>query len=769
MSGFGENRKKRLIHELSYIALCALFPTASERCFSYRELVFDDSVEFDENEDKVFIAIQDAVYLTYTRLTDDRADLDRVVEAAVAHFRRIKSLRRAFDAPYVGNADVQFRRYLERCCSAYRSNEDNEEPYWHPFVTLTQSSGFGKTRILRQLARSGQRYDPSMYDMTVLYICMRNREGSTGYPFATSALTDWLFPRSGLSEAPIAEALLKAFVCSVKHSDAKQRWQVLFDDGCDDGAIVGELKKFKIDENVTEPELKKQRVSWTSQSESEGALKKPLLVVAIDEAQNLHNIVDWPTEQGCDTALYYLVSALEKVNKKAVVRNAKGSVFAVLVKRNPQVLGNELSGFLYNPKPLFPPFILTESMDVLLESPMRAIDPDTVWEELTSMGRPLWHNMNQGSTLENKQRTLNELAASKLLLGHDAAYTASYNKDTLYGVAALFCRVGVRSRPRHPMTRRLITNFLSVVHYVTHNNDGYFSSYASEPVLTFGAAHMWYQLDIPALESHILRQFKVMLVNGEVDASNIDEMVARIFLLLAMDATIMGKTVMEDAEARKDFIFTGQFCNVLDFVDILVTKKPSLQTANADVDEIKWYTSWRKHWMEWKIGFSHFVDLPDEPNEETLWKMLTRRAAGILPRQMHGADLIIPIFNGSVVSFVLVQINNLQDRDTIIPDVAVENREATAIVGKSEFNIFQQRKIIRLRLSLSEELNSKTMQAVSLRVIANQMWWDSKTQINGDLDERERGEMAERRLSQVLPKDAALKKASKTLDIFAQF
>ncbi|GMF22542.1 unnamed protein product [Phytophthora fragariaefolia] len=56
------------------------------------------------------------------------------------------------------------------------------------------------------------------------------------------------------------------------------------------------------------------------------------------------------------------------------------------------------------------------------------------------------------------------------------------------------------------------------------------------------------------------------------------------------------------------------------------------------------FHEWRKHWDEWSVGFSHFVELTEVPTKATLWCLLGRRAAGVFPRGQAGADLIIPIF-----------------------------------------------------------------------------------------------------------------------------
>ncbi|KAG6946412.1 hypothetical protein JG687_00016720, partial [Phytophthora cactorum] len=117
---------------------------------------------------------------------------------------------------------------------------------------------------------------------------------------------------------------------------------------------------------------------------------------------------------------------------------------------------------------------------------------------------------------------------------------------------------------------RLVTDFMSVLHYTSYKNDAHITSYTSYPILAFGAARLWYQLEPPALEAHILPQFQTMLPSGVVDTRKICQIVARIFLLLVMDATSMGAEVRTNVRARSEFGFARQFCDVLSFVTVLL-------------------------------------------------------------------------------------------------------------------------------------------------------------------------------------------------------
>ncbi|KAG1694177.1 hypothetical protein DVH05_021833 [Phytophthora capsici] len=99
--------------------------------------------------------------------------------------REIEQLQKAFtETEYMGDAHIKLGQYLRRCWVAYIPKK-----FKAPYVTVVQSSGFGKSRMLRELALSTK--DPGM-NMKVLYMCMRERT-STGYTEATLKLREWLF------------------------------------------------------------------------------------------------------------------------------------------------------------------------------------------------------------------------------------------------------------------------------------------------------------------------------------------------------------------------------------------------------------------------------------------------------------------------------------------------------------------------------------------------------------------------------------------------
>ncbi|KAG1692482.1 hypothetical protein DVH05_025234 [Phytophthora capsici] len=829
----------------------AAFDVLKDKGVSKCTLEISEDQLQDEIDDETKTLIKNAVgnaYLEFIyslQLSVD--DIHEAANAAIEKLRMIQSQRKAnpephklvpeafrlvseaFERDYKGSADISFQRYFARCCHTY-FNHGHKEMYTAPYVTITQSSGFGKSRILKRLAEKEGviKHDNVSFDMKVLYVCARDIEGSSGYPCATPNLCNWLFPTRTCTEPNLTTALKKAFKYSDENSDAKKHWMELFEVDSDDEKMWCELEKVQLDSNSNDYPMEELHAHPTV----------PVLVVAIDEARAL---MTKKTPNG-GNALQILRRALINVNKTATIRNTNGLVFGILVDTNSQVrecvptLSQDPSSRPSSTKNMtpFPPFILTETMDIMLDdskvSGVDTVDQKTsrsrvlttnkkdVWTALVAMGRPLWHSLDDTKMpLSDRKTILTDFAARKLLIGLEMNQQESYTDSTLHGVSSLFCRLGLRPYASSPIATRLVANFMCVLHYVGYKNDTQISGYVSEPILTFGAARMWHQFENPthnwpsALESDILPQLETILLNGLIDTGNIGELVARIFLLLAMDAVAM------DSSDKWDFVFSGEFCDVVKFVKILVGDDPYRQKQNSMMP----YEDWLESWNDWQICFSHFVDLQEEPTEDVLWKLLDRRAAGTFPRGQKGADLLLPIFRPKCdsypegkVSFIVVQVKNRVDQDDKLPDSALRKLSCSYVFKEANtLSKLKNHEVIRLYVSLREVLDedhfAQSIEMKEIRMpraqkkpkstsdfdgalcvrgvlapgmndrwpflskgvaeklskIASTAWWDGEVQVKCDLKSRDDHEKKtkQRRLSSVLSADDAEKTASHTL------
>ncbi|KAL4086517.1 hypothetical protein PRIC1_014220 [Phytophthora ramorum] len=566
----------------------------------------------------------------------------------------LKRLEVAFMATeYVGDASDNFEKYLWSCWYEYnpRGLYDRHE---------------------RQAEQGDSR-------MKVLYICARSRE-STGFPKATPKLRDWLFVKNDYRGTKICARLMAIYRYAEAHWDDVQRdWTNLFTDSDADAAVTEKLQKFT-DESETEKPRSLSR---------EKDADEPIVVVVVDEARSLLGL-------GYDKTNYVhlLQDALGLATDDL---HTSGGLCGVLLDADPAIADVNLPVStklgLEPPNPFqdpdlasFPPFVLSRTVDVHWQKHCTGvyqqsggkegvgdeddgigvgdtIDGDKVetqvvayktavtgsesaaWEALTRMGRPLWSSVlnlpmeENGVERPTTRGDVINLAAQKLLLGCTVV-RGSYNELTLSGVASLLCRLGLRPHRSLALASRSVVDLMAVLAYVNFEKDGCLSTYASDPVLTLGATRVWYAVDA-ALSRYLLPQLKRMLLDESLEIGDKGQVVARLLLLLAMDKCVVGDTKPSECE------FVGQFIPVQTFMDVLgvadLPIKCKGMTAASEATKMA-FNEWRSQWEGWHMGFTHFVQLEGEPNEETLWVLLGRRAAGVLPRSQKGANLLIPTF-----------------------------------------------------------------------------------------------------------------------------
>lgn len=107
--------------------------------------------------------------------------LDRVEEIQeITEIKMLAIARAKRVAESGGDADVHFSEYLGKCYTSYFSS------YYHsvyPYTTLVQSSGTGKSRLLKQLAAQANRKESQQ--MKVLYLCaLKNLLSTDSYQIA---------------------------------------------------------------------------------------------------------------------------------------------------------------------------------------------------------------------------------------------------------------------------------------------------------------------------------------------------------------------------------------------------------------------------------------------------------------------------------------------------------------------------------------------------------------------------------------------------------
>ena len=110
-------------------------------------------------------------------------------------------VREKFFREYVGEEDKRLVRYIRKCVKLYESAKDLA-----PYISIVQSSGFGKTRLLQRIAEDKQNHFDN--EVRLMYLCLRPFN-STGFSttFSLTPLVDMTRMRKHLSWGLLNESL----------------------------------------------------------------------------------------------------------------------------------------------------------------------------------------------------------------------------------------------------------------------------------------------------------------------------------------------------------------------------------------------------------------------------------------------------------------------------------------------------------------------------------------------------------------------------------
>lgn len=442
-----------------------------------------------------------------------------------------------------------------------------------------------------------------------------------------------------------------------------------------------------------------------------------VLVLVVDETRSL-----LPKESADGVNFFRL---FRRALRGAAVRSMKtyGSkvgVFGILIDTNshvsdfapPSARDHSARSNQASQSMLFPPFVLTQTMNIYhnngftLVSQMQfyqglVLKESDCWQDLVKMGRPLWQSIS------NTKLGLLKFAASKLACGANIDVEKdAFSEFMMFGVSSLLCRLGIRPNYSSTFASRMVADFMSALSYVSHNHDTYVSGYTSEPILAFGAAYLWYNPNHDALSAHILPEFKKLALQDVVDTGGIGETVARVLLLLAMDA------------CRSEYCsyigghgYSGEFCSVtsrlkaLHGPNVSTMWKKTKNEVHAQARMKRIWGNLNEKWNEWNVGYSHFVQLESEPTEYCTWALLARRAAGIFPRNQPGTDLFIPIFrrNPPAVSMILIQVKNRERGTATFQCQQQETCNRTKFFTENPFHRIAFNEIICVHMDLKKK------------------------------------------------------------------
>ncbi|EGZ05595.1 hypothetical protein PHYSODRAFT_533921, partial [Phytophthora sojae] len=202
-------------------------------------------------------------------------------------------------------------------------------------------------------------------------------------------------------------------------------------------------------------------------------------------------------------------------------------IFVIFVDRNLKVAGlspSKSEVAHQGSAKVFPPFVLTHNLDVywqrycaelnLADAEVAAYkrvviqdDRDESLKSLQTMGRPLWgsslyakleidrtqftHDSTSGVIWRSMEDMI-KLGAGKLLAGQYMWSDRSYSDASMFGVAAMFCRLGVQFESGYVHGPFLASHLMATLSCTSRDGTEELVGYSSDLMLALSAAHVWY-------------------------------------------------------------------------------------------------------------------------------------------------------------------------------------------------------------------------------------------------------------------------------------
>jgi hypothetical protein len=506
-----------------------------------------------------------------------------------------------------------FRIYLNRKHKTWKGNN-----HYIPYSTIFQSSGYGKSRLIKEMAK----------DIPTIYICLRDAK-STGYPLRTNVGAD-LFERV-LRDLKVGDEWKFLYVLQNAIQCFQEELKLI---SCNNNInnINEELWNRQMDIefcNKVWTEVQKRSANWNSIEfkdvidsvdflTNENSNDDVCFLLCIDEARVLIS----PTNR-CNISPFRLF--------RRALRKVRWNGFFTLLLDTLSRISNFAPPKLIDPSSrdttdlsfeLFYPYFRLTTMDIFIDSNNNY---DDEYRNLAKYGRPLYMSYLQ-SCADDPQAVdkLNNLLRRKLLGGAD---NFVQSRQEISSLAILSSVVGFDMSPQSQLASELVASHMATCLSVSEDRERLIIAYPSEPLLSEVALEFMSSLTL----SKILKHFNALLKKGLVEPGPRGELVARI--ILAVIAHKLRRNRPENT-VRK-------------FLEELYNHDSPPEIINEE-------------FMEGTIAFTHFTAIDYAPTKERLQQFYTRRSAFIMKRNQPGADICIPVkLKNGKYSLIIIQVKNI--------------------------------------------------------------------------------------------------------------
>ena len=293
---------------------------------------------------------------------------------------------------------------------------------------------------------------------------------------------------------------------------------------------------------------------------------------------------------------------------------------------------------------IYEPFVrLPQQQEVNHELPLKS---DDVKHSIIHTGRYLW------KTYESDMASLLGVAKHKLLSYSDA----TPRPEQL--VAICGCRLALYFHASERLSMDLVRSHGASLYCVSADRERMWIGYPSEPALTAAASNATEQLKWDTLIDYLTDACRTGLVEAGVRG----ELVARILLLMAMDACRSG---VDDPIRHAMPLNVSSFLNNLFGADnVFKVVTGSGQWSEEDAVDF----------MDGSVNFNHFLYVDYTPTNVDLKRYFKNNAAIFCRRNQPIIDLIIPVYlGGAEESFtsILVQVK-MHEKGTGLKDLPAD-------------------------------------------------------------------------------------------------
>ena len=524
----------------------------------------------------------------------------------------------------------QHGRVLKFCSIIKKNRRDfyHETKYFSPYMTIFQSSGFGKTRLIKELMDKHQATLGR-----VVYACLRDNE-STGFPPASTSVRQFFENLASLPDGEVADRLtffLKKVYLKAWDPKVENSWEIFVDDSFWK-TWLGDTTKFEFSSNELDKLQTLQDCQYSEQS--------AWVTIALDEARLLLSLFS----SSKTTSVFRIV--------RQTLSNIKIPIFLLLLDT-----ASTLSNFSPSTKAdssarkatghlLFEPFFRLSTWDALaFKKLVHTLD-------FFHLGRPLWKALP-----DQTPREIQLFACFKLLGGLSVFDLVAPDRKLHVSLATLGARLGGLTPLRFSLASELVAGYMATCVYVAPDRESITATYPSEPALASGAALA--MKDTEVLVS-MLKYLRDAMQNGEVNAGYRGELVGRLLLLLCYDCC----------------------CQEMSDPLPMVPLQKFLEKLGIDSKQFSCNGDGSLF-----VRFNHFIPLSQPVLFSHLQAAATRGAALHFKPGQSGGDEGIPILNssGDVVGALSVQEKNLSSlHDKYWPQSATSMLHCDHIYSKSD-------------------------------------------------------------------------------------